>query len=132
MDFHKKGRFRSLWLPLIFAIFTYCIGDVLLKKGNIEIGSTLPSLFQITFWSAFISNLPIISAFVCALTSKLIMGYVLSRNPLGLSEGLFLALSVILTFILGIIIFNELVTWVDIVAICTISLGILLIYSNES
>jgi multidrug transporter EmrE-like cation transporter len=115
---------------MILAILTYCLGDVLLKIGNIEIESTLPSILKGGFWVAFFTNLPIISAFVFALISKLIMGFILSRNPLGITEGIFLALTAIFSFILGVLIFNENITTTDGVAICFIAIGIFIAYSD--
>lgn len=126
-----KEHIFTLWIPLILAITLYCLGDVLLKIGNIEIESTLASLFQMDFWFVFITNFPIIVAFSFAILSKFIMGYVLSKNPFGLSEGLFLAFSVILAFLLGIIIFNEDFTIINSMAIFIISIGIVMINSEN-
>ncbi|MFX1517142.1 MAG: hypothetical protein ACFFC6_12640 [Promethearchaeota archaeon] len=128
MNFHKKEKWLPFWFPMSLAILIYSLGDVLLKMGNIEISSTLPSILQGDFWIAFITNFPIILAFVFALLSKLVMGYILSRNPLGPTEGVFLALTAILSFILGIVIFSESITLLDGVAIIFIALGILIVY----
>ena len=113
---------------MILAILVYCFGDVLLKIGNIEIESSFPSILRSGFWFALLTNLPIVFAFAFALLSKFIMGYILSKNPLGISEGFFLALTAIFTFIFGVVIFNESMTFTDVVAICFIALGIFVVY----
>jgi len=56
------------------------------------------------------------------------MGVVLSKNPLGISEGFFLAFSVMIVFVLGIILFTESVDYLNIVGIITIVVGIILVY----
>ena len=127
MDLHTKEKWLQFWFPMTLAILIYSLGDVLLKIGNIEINSTLLSILQGGFWVAFLTNFPIILAFTFALLSKLILGYILSRNPLGLSEGIFLAFTAILTFILGVVIFSESITSIDVVAIIFIALGILIV-----
>jgi multidrug transporter EmrE-like cation transporter len=132
VDFLKEKRIWSLWLPMAIGIVTYCIGDVLLKVGNYELGSTFVSIFQGDFWVAFITNILIIFAFVFILASKLIMGYVYAKNPFGLTQGLFLAFSVIVAFILGYIIFSEMIAFTDVIAIAAISLGIILVYTSKS
>ncbi len=132
MIFHKKQRIWSLWIPITFGILTYCIGDVLLKMGNYELGSTLLSIFQSDFWVLFVSNIPIIAAFAFVIASKLIMGYVYAKNPFGLTQGLFLSISVVIAFIFSFSIFNELFTFIDVLGICAISLGIILVYTSKS
>ncbi len=128
MNFTKRENFLHFWVPMILAILVYCSGDVLLKIGNIEIESSLPGVLKSGFWFAFITNLPIVLAFTFALLSKLIMGFILSKFPLGVSEGIFLALTSIITFIFGIIFFDENMTVLDGVAICFIALGIFMVY----
>ncbi|MFW9997535.1 MAG: DMT family transporter [Candidatus Odinarchaeota archaeon] len=130
MVVRRKIKVVDFWLPLMLAIVLYSIGDALLKQGNVEIASTFQSLFQSDFWMALTSNLPIIFAFSCALASKLVMGYVLAKNPLGLSEGIFIALSVVLTFIFGVVFFKEQVDVSDAVGIIAIVGGILFLFSS--
>ena len=60
------------------------------------------------------------------------MGYVFAKNPFGLTQGLFLALSVIIAFIFGYIIFSEVIVFTDVIAIAAISVGIILVYSSKS
>lgn len=130
MNSRKDGIFWNFWFPLFLAILIYCAADVLLKRGNIEIRGTLSSLFQGEIWLEFILNLTIITAFVLSLISKLIMGYILSKNPLGFSQGLFLGISAFLLFLFGIIFFNETLTFWKAVAICAITIGIFLLHSS--
>lgn len=132
MNSRKNERLWVFWVPFSLAILIYCAADVLLKWGNIEINSTLNNLFQGEFWFIFLFNFSIIFAFVLALISKLIMGYILSKNPLGLSEGLFLGFSAMILFLLGIVFFNEAFTFQRAIAICTITVGIFLLYSRRS
>lgn len=132
MKSRKDGYFWNFWFPLFLAILIYCAGDVLLKRGNIEIKGTLSGLFQGEIWLEFFLNLTIIAAFVLLLISKLIMGYILSKNPLGFSQGLFLGSSAFLLFLLSMIFFNETLTFWKAIAICTITIGIFLLHSSEN
>ena len=129
---YQRKKIADFWFPIIIAIIIYSIGDVLLKIGNIEVGSDFVSIFNANFWISFILNLQIVFAFISALISKLIMGFVLSKNPLGVSEGTFLAISAILTFLFGAIIFNEDIFLLDVFAISLISIGILLIFYQNN
>ena len=132
MENNKIGRWTTFGFPLSLAILFYCIGDVLLKIGNIEIGSDITNIFQGLFWIAFLSNMPIITSFILAIISKLLMGKVLSKNPLGITEGIFLAFTALMTFFLGVFIFQEKISLIDLVAISLIALGILLVYNFDS
>ena len=132
MNSLKKGYFWNFWFPLFIAILIYCTADVLLKRGNIEIRSTLPGLFQGIIWLELILNHTIIFAFALSLISKLIMGYILSQNPLGFSQGLFLGISAFLLFLFGIIFFNEALTFSKAIAIGAITIGIFLLHSNRN
>ncbi len=131
MEKDKKEYILNFWFPLILAILIYCIGDVLLKIGNAELGFQLSGIFEEEFWVALIASLPIVSSFILAMTSKLIMGLVLSKNPLGITEGIFLALTAVITFFLGILIFGENLMSIDLVAISLIAIGILLVYNFD-
>jgi len=122
----------TFWIPLLIATVVYGIGDVLLKMGNMDIGSTFERLLEGEFWLAFILSGPIIAAFFSSLLAKLIMGIVLSKNPLGISEGFFLSFSVMIVFILGVIFFTESVDYLNIIGIITIVVGIILVYSPET
>jgi len=132
MKIQDTERLKNFWIPMVLAIIIYCIGDVLLKMGNIELNSSFSSILQGEFWLSFIQNLPINLAFVSAITSKLLMGVILAKNALGLSEGIFLALTTILTFFLGIIIFEENFTPLNLVAIVLIAGGIVLVNYEEN
>lgn len=129
MDKMKPYTRATFWIPLLIATVVYGIGDVLLKMGNMDIGSTFARLLEGEFWLAFVLSVPIIAAFGSSLLAKLIMGVVLSKNPLGISEGFFLAFSVMIVFVLGIILFTESVDYLNIVGIITIVVGIILVYS---
>jgi multidrug transporter EmrE-like cation transporter len=126
----QRTKVITFWLPLLIAIVLYSIGDILLKQGNIELATTFQSLLQSDFWAAFIINLSIIIAFSVALASKLVMGYVLAKNPFGLTEGLFLAFSVLLIFIFGVVFFKEQVDVTSFLGIIAIVVGIPLLYSS--
>jgi multidrug transporter EmrE-like cation transporter len=128
MEKMKPYTRATFWIPLIIATAVYGIGDVLLKMGNMDIGSTFERLLEGEFWLALIQSGPIIVAFAASLLAKLIMGLVLSRNPLGISEGFFLAFSVIIVFVLGIIFFAESVDYLNIVGLIVIVVGIILVY----
>ena len=111
----------------------FSISDVLLKEGNMQIQSTLQGLFQSEFWTAFFSNFLIIFSFVLAFSSKIAMGFVLARNPLAYSEGIFLGLSTLIIFIFGIILFNETLNLTKLVGIFLLITGIIVIHlpNNE-
>jgi len=128
MEKMKPYTRATFWFPLLIATAVYGVGDVLLKMGNMDIGSTFERLLEGEFWLAFIQSGPIIAAFGASLLAKLIMGIVLSKNPLGISEGFFLAFSVMIVFVLGIIFFAESVDYLNIVGIITIVVGIILVY----
>ncbi len=132
MDKMKPYTKATFWIPLLIATTIYGIGDVLLKMGNMDIGSTFERLFEGDFWLAFILSVPIIAAFGSSLLAKLTMGIVLSKNPLGISEGFFLAFSVMIVFVLGIFFFGESVDYLNIIGLITIVVGIILIYSPVS
>lgn len=132
MNKTKPYAKATFWIPLLVATAIYGIGDVLLKMGNMDIGSSFERLLEGEFWLAFILSVPIIAAFGSALLAKLIMGVVLSKNPLGISEGFFLAFSVMIVFVLGIIFFAESVDYLNIVGLITIVVGIILVYSPVS
>lgn len=128
MEKMKSYTRATFWFPLAIATVVYGVGDVLLKMGNMDIGSTFERLLEGEFWLAFIQSGPIIVAFGASLFAKLIMGWVLSRNPLGISEGFFLAFSVIIVFVLGIIFFAESVDYLNIIGLIAIVVGIILVY----
>ncbi|MFW9964745.1 MAG: hypothetical protein ACFFCX_14350 [Candidatus Sifarchaeia archaeon] len=132
MDKIKPYTKATFWIPLISATIIYGVGDVLLKMGNMDIGSSFQRLLEGEFWLAFILSAPIIAAFGFALLAKLIMGVVLSKNPLGISEGFFLAFSVMIVFVLGIIFFAESVDVLNIIGLITIVVGIILVYAPIS
>jgi multidrug transporter EmrE-like cation transporter len=127
----KRPRYITLWIPLFSAVIIYSFGDVLLKQGNMDLGSTIESLLQGSFWLALILSFPIIIAFVLTFASKMIMGVVLSKNDLGVSEGLFLALSVGILFILGVIFFSETANPFQFIGLILLMLGILLVSDRE-
>ena len=131
IDMAQKHRYLALWLPLFVAILLYIIGDVLLKQGNMDIGSTIESLLQGSFWIALILSIPIVLAFGLTFASKIVMGVVLSKNDLGLSEGLFLALSVAGLFIFGVLVFSEVATIPQIIGIILLIGGIILVSDRE-
>ncbi|MFX1482194.1 MAG: hypothetical protein ACFFCP_03290 [Promethearchaeota archaeon] len=128
-----KNRTRSLtlWIPLALAVVAYAFGDVLLKQGNIDLESTLESLFQGSFWIALLLSAPILAAFVFIMGSKLVMGVVLSKNQLGMSEGLFLALSVGLLTILGVAFFAETATTLQVIGLLLLMVGIVLVTDRK-
>lgn len=128
----KPNARATFWFPLLIATAIYGVGDVLLKMGNMDIGSTFERLLEGEFWLAFILSAPIIAAFGLSLVAKLIMGVVLSKNPLGISEGFFLAFSVMTVFVLGIFLFAESVDYLNIAGLIAIVVGIILVYSPVS
>ncbi|MFX0151607.1 MAG: hypothetical protein ACFFAJ_12545 [Candidatus Hodarchaeota archaeon] len=132
MKSNKIEHAGTFWIPLFLAVLIFCIAEVLLKWGNIEINSTTSALFKGELWFRFLTNISIVIAFVLSLISKLIMGYILSKNPLGFSEGLFLGLSALTLFTLGIVFFYELLNIQKASAICIIAIGIFLLYSREN
>ena len=132
MEKMKPYTKATFWIPLLVATVVYGVGDVLLKMGNMDIGSTFERLLEGEFWLAFIQSVPIIAAFGSSLLAKLIMGIVLSKNPLGISEGFFLSFSVMIVFVLGIIFFAESVDYLSIIGLITIVVGIILVYSPVS
>jgi multidrug transporter EmrE-like cation transporter len=127
----KRPRYITLWIPLFLAVIFYSFGDVLLKQGNMDLGSTIESLLQGSFWIALFLSLPVIIAFALTFASKMIMGIVLSKNDLGVSEGLFLALSVGILSILGVIFFNETANRFQILGLILLIVGILLVSDRE-
>lgn len=128
----KPNARATFWFPLLIATAIYGVGDVLLKMGNMDIGSTFERLLEGEFWLAFILSAPIIAALGLSLVAKLIMGVVLSKNPLGISEGFFLAFSVMTVFVLGIFLFAESVDYLNIAGLIAIVVGIILVYSPVS
>ncbi|MHA2095894.1 MAG: hypothetical protein ACW98F_14840 [Candidatus Hodarchaeales archaeon] len=128
MKNYTKSTLVNYWLLLVLTVAIYSLGDAFLKIGNIEIESELPSLFTGSFWIALISNFSIIIALIFAFTSKLLMGVILSKHPLGLTEGTFLALSTIFAFIFGVTLFRETITVINLISIGMISFGIFLLY----
>jgi len=132
MDRMKPNARATFWFPLLIATAIYGVGDVLLKMGNMDIGSTFERLLEGEFWLAFILSAPIIAALGLSLVAKLIMGVVLSKNPLGISEGFFLAFSVMTVFVLGIFLFAESVDYLNIAGLIAIVVGIILVYSPVS
>lgn len=92
-----------------------------------DIGSSLESLFRGEFWLSLVMSFPIIFAFFLALTSKLLMGYVMSRNSLAISQALFLSLSVILALFFGVVLFGERVNVLQLISIVFISVGVMLV-----
>ncbi|MHA1908081.1 MAG: hypothetical protein ACW98Y_12350 [Candidatus Thorarchaeota archaeon] len=132
MENEKSYQKATFWIPLLIATIVYGIGDVLLKLGNMDIGSTFERILQGEFWIALISSVPIIAAFGASFLAKLIMGVVLSKNPLGISEGFFLAFSVLTVFIMGISFFGETVDILNVIGIILIVIGILFVYSPET
>ena len=128
----KSYQRATFWIPLLIATIVYGIGDVLLKLGNMDIGSTFERILQGEFWFALVSSVPIIAAFGASFLAKLIMGVVLSKNPLGISEGFFLAFSVLTVFILGISFFGETVNFLNVIGLILIVIGILFVYSPET
>jgi len=128
----KPNARATFWFPLLIATAIYGVGDVLLKMGNMDIGSTFERLLEGEFWLAFILSAPIIAALGLSLVAKLIMGVVLSKNPLGISEGFFLAFSVMAVFVLGIFLFAESVDYLNIAGLIAIVVGIILVYSPVS
>lgn len=126
-----RRKLFALWIPLIIAVFAYALGDVLLKQGNMDLGSTLEGLLQGSFWFAFFMSLPIVLAFSLTISSKLLMGKVLSKNDLGTSEGIFLALSILLLFLFGIFFFTERANIQQLVGLFFVMGGILMVSSRE-
>ncbi|MFW9850524.1 MAG: hypothetical protein ACFFF4_15440 [Candidatus Thorarchaeota archaeon] len=127
----KKRRYLSLWVPLLLSVVIYSLGDVLLKQGNTDIGSTIHRLLEGSFWVAIILSAPILFAFALTFASKLVMGVVLSKNDLGVSEGLFLALSVGTLFIMGVIFFAESATPFQLAGLMMLIVGIILVSDRE-
>ncbi|MHA1863739.1 MAG: hypothetical protein ACTSWA_08210 [Candidatus Thorarchaeota archaeon] len=127
----EKHRYITLWAPLILAIVFYIIGDVFLKVGNMDIGSTIGSLLQGSFWIALILSIPIVLAFGLTFASKIVMGVVLSKNDLGTSEGLFLAMSIAGLFVFGILFFSEVVSTNQIIGVILLIGGIILVSDRE-
>ncbi len=132
MDKMTSYARATFWFPLLIATAIYGAGDVLLKMGNMDVGSTFERLLEGEFWLAFILSAPIIAAFGLSLVAKLIMGVVLSKNPLGISEGFFLAFSVMTVFTLGILLFAESVDYLNTAGLIAIAVGIILVYSPVS
>jgi multidrug transporter EmrE-like cation transporter len=110
----------------------YGIGNVLLKLGNMDIGSKFERFPQGEFWFALVSSVPIIATFEVSFLTKWIMGIVLSKNPLGISEGLLLAFSALTVFILGISFFGETVNFLNVIGLILIVIGLLFVYSPET
>lgn len=132
MNKAKPYAKATFWIPLFIATIVYGIGDVLLKVGNMDIGSTFERLLEGEYWLAFLLSVPIITAFGLSLGAKLIMGVVLSKNPLGISEGFFLAFSVLIVFMLGIFFFGETVDMLNVTGLIAIVIGIILVYMPVS
>ena len=131
MTMAQKHRYFILWLPLVIAIILYVFGDALLKQGNMDIGSTIESLLQGSFWIALILSIPIVLALGLTFTSKIVMGVVLSKNDLGISEGLFLAMSVVGLFLFGILFFSEVATIPQIIGIILLIGGTILVTDKD-
>ena len=110
----------------------YALSDLLLKIGNTELNSSLSTIFQGNFLLNLFENINIVLAFCIAMFSKLVMGYVLSKNPLNISEGLFLALSVLITFLLGVIFFKENCNIKNIFGLIFIIIGFFFIYYGKN
>lgn len=129
-NYNKKGTF---WILLIIlSTLIYAVGDVLLKQGNIDLGSTFQRLLEGEFWIALVTSMPIIASIGLALLAKLVMGIVLSKNPLATSEGFFLAFSVIFIFLMGMFFFGESVEPTDVLGLIIIVIGILFVYLPSS
>jgi multidrug transporter EmrE-like cation transporter len=119
---------KKFWIPLLLSVLFYTLSDVLLKIGNFELQTTLILLLKQEFLINFVSNLAIILALGLTVLAKIFMGIVLAKNPLGLSEGLFLGITALLLFISGITIFHEIITPIRVAGALLVSGGILLVY----
>ncbi len=119
LNITKNSKFIKFLLPLLVAVLSFALSDLLLKVGNIEfeLGSFLSSFFIIAIFLAFFS--------------KIIMGYVLAKNPLGISEGIFIALAVLLAFIFGIWIFQENFNALKLIGLIFLIGGILLTFFKK-
>lgn len=117
MNITKNSKFIRLWIPLLVAVLFYALSDILLKVENIELGSSLSSFF--------------ITAMFLSFFSKIIMGYVLVKNPLGISEGIFIALAIVFAFIFGIWIFQENFNVLNFIGLIFLIGGILFIFFNK-
>lgn len=117
MNITKNSKFIRFWIPLLVAVLSYALSDLLLKVGNIELGSSLSSFFIIAIFLAFFS--------------KIIMGYVLAKNPLGISEGIFIALAILFAFIFSIWIFQENINVLNFIGLIFLIGGIFLTSFNK-
>lgn len=117
MNIRKNLKLIRFWIPLLVAVLFYALSDILLKVENIELGSSLSSFFIIAMFLAFLS--------------KIIMGYVLVKNPLGISEAIFIALAILFAFIFGIWIFQENINVVNFIGLIFLIGGIFLTFSNN-
>lgn len=117
MNITKNSKFIRFWIPLLVAVLSYALSDLLLKVGNIELGAPLSSYFIIAIFLSFFS--------------KIIMGYVLAKNPLGISEGIFIALAILFAFIFGKWIFQENINVLNFIGLIFLIGGIFLIFLNK-
>jgi multidrug transporter EmrE-like cation transporter len=128
MNIGKNSQLIKFWIPLLVAVLTYAISDLLLKVGNTELDSSLTNLFQGNFLFNLLGNVSFIIALCLAFFSKIVMGYVLTKNPLGISEGFFLAFSILITFSFGIWIFQESTNILNVIGLVLIIVGIFITY----
>jgi multidrug transporter EmrE-like cation transporter len=116
---------------ILIAALLYVVGEVLYKKTGMINEFSFSKLLNLPFLVAFYTSLPIIFVFIILFISRLIMGTILAKYPLGYSSSLFLALITMLSFFIGVIVFSEEINFLRVIGFILLSCGILLIERNN-
>ncbi len=128
----NKLPFISKSLISIFiASFVYVLSQYIFKLVGMSDNFSYIKLLNTTFLFNFYTSMPVILTLLLAFVSNLIMGTVLSNQPFGYSQSLFLSLVTALSVLVGIIFFSDYFTLQNLVGFGLLIIGMFLIEKNK-
>lgn len=128
----NKLPFLSKSLVSIFiASSIYVFSQYIYKLVGMNEHFSYIKLLNMTFLLNFYTSVPVVLALGLAFISNLIMGTVLSNQPFGYAQSLFLSLVTALSVLVGIFIFNDYLTVQNLIGFALIIIGIFLIEKNK-